>query len=87
MIRFYIETLLTEKGISLNHTFEVQSDGVFGNHYIPMEVVIEFIDTLPTPTQEQIRKTLMNIDFKNGNILHYFEYLTKGMVELQLTEN
>jgi hypothetical protein len=87
MIRFYLETLLTEKGISLNHTFEVKSDSIFGNNYVPMEVVIEFIENLSPSIQEQIKKTLIQIDFKNGNVLHFLEYITKGMVELQNTEN
>lgn len=87
MIRNYLETLLTEKGISLNHTFEVKSEGVFGNHFVPMEVVIEFIETLSPSVQEQIRKTLVKIDFKNGNVLHLLEYISKGMVELQFSEN
>ena len=87
MIRNYLETFLTEKGISLNHTFEVKSEGVFGNHFVPMEVVIEFIETLSPSVQEQIRKTLVKIDFKNGNVLHFLEYISKGMVELQFSEN
>jgi len=87
MIRNYLETLLTEKGISLNHTFEVKSEGVFGNHFVPMEVVIEFIETLSASVQEQIRKTLVKIDFKNGNVLHFLEFISKGMVELQFSEN
>ena len=87
MIRKYIETLLTEKGISLSHTFEIKSDSLFGNHIVPLEVVIEFIETLSPPVQDQIRKTLIRIDFKNGNVLDFLEYITKGMVELKFSNN
>jgi hypothetical protein len=87
MIRNYLETLLTEKGITLNHTIEVKSNNIFGNHFIPMEVVIEFIETLSTPVQEQIRKTLVKIDFMNGDVLHYFQFISEGMVQLQFSEN
>ena len=87
MIRNYLETLLTEKGITLNHTIEVKSNNIFGNHFIPMEVVIEFIETLSTPVQEQIRKTLVRIDFMNGDVLHYFQFISEGMVQLQFSEN
>lgn len=83
MIHKYIKTLLKEKGISLNHTFEIESDGVFGNHYVPMEVLIEFIDSLSPTIQGQIKNKLVMIDFKNGNILHFLEYLSKGMVQVK----
>ena len=52
-----------------------------------MEVVIEFIETLSPSVQEQIRKTLVKIDFKDGNVLHFLEYISKGVVELQFSEN
>lgn len=83
MIHKYIKTLLEEKGISLNHTFEVESDGVFGNQYVPMEVLIEFIDSLSPTIQGQIKNKLVMIDFKNGNVLHFLEYLSKGMVQVK----
>ena len=83
MIHNYIKTLLEEKGISLNHTFEIESDGVFGNHHVPMEVLIEFIDSLSPTIQGQIKNKLVMIDFKNGNVLHFLEYLSKGMVQVK----
>jgi hypothetical protein len=81
-----IRTMIIEKGISTEHTFEIKSESVFGGHFVPMEVLIEFISSLDKPTQEQILKTLIMIDFKNGNILHFLEYITKGMVQLQFSD-
>jgi hypothetical protein len=83
MIHNYIKTLLEEKGISLNHTFEIESDEVFGNHFIPMEVLIEFINNLSPIIQSQIKNKLVMIDFNNGNVLHFLEYLSKGMVQVK----
>ena len=80
-IRHYITTLLTEKGISMEHIFEIKSDGVFGNNYVPLEVLIEFIESLDRRLQDQIRLKLIRIDFNNGNVLHFLEYLTKMMVQ------
>ena len=80
-LRQYITTLLTEKGISLEHTFEIKSEGIFGNHYVPLEVLIEFIEGLDRRLQEQVRLKLIRIDFNNGNVLHFLEYLTKMMVQ------
>jgi len=80
--RNYLTLLLTEKGISLEHTFEIHTDNLFGNHFVPMSVVFEFIESLDKTTQNKIKETLVLIDFKNGNVLHYLEYITKGMVQL-----
>ena len=76
----YITTLLTEKGISLEHTFEIKSDGVFGNHFVPLAVLLEFIENLDRKLQDQIRVKLIKIDFHSGNVLHFLEYLTKMMI-------
>lgn len=83
--RNYLTLLLKEKGISLQHTFEIPSDSLFGNHFVPMEVVLEFIESLDNQTQSKIKETLVLIDFKNGNVLHYLEYITKGMVQLKFS--
>ena len=80
-LRQYISTLLSEKGISLEHTFEIKSDEVFGNHYVPLEVLIEFIESLDRRLQDQIRLKLIRIDFNHGNVLHFLEYLTKMMIQ------
>jgi hypothetical protein len=81
----YLTTLLKEKGVSLEHTFEIPSDSPFGNHFVPMEVVLEFIESLDNQTQRKIKETLVLIDYKNGNVLHYMEYITKGMVQLKFS--
>jgi hypothetical protein len=83
MIHNYIKTLLEEKGISLYQTFEIESDEVYGNHFIPMEVLIEFIESLSPTIQTQIKNKLVMIDFNNGNVLHFLEYLSKGMVQVK----
>jgi|GEM_PF-1827678 hypothetical protein len=84
-IRHYITTLLNEKGISLEHTFEIKSDGIFGNHCVPLPVLLEFIESLDRRLQDQIRLKLIRIDYNNGNVLHFLEYLTNMMI--QTSEN
>jgi len=79
----YIRTLLYEKGISLEHSFLIPSDDIFGNHIVPVEVVVEFISSLNKETQLHIKWTLVKIDFNNGDILSYLEYICKGMVNLK----
>ena len=79
----YLRTLLNEKGISEDYVFTIDTDDFWGHHIIPMEVVIEFIDNLDTNTQTKIKDTLVMIDFKNGDILHYLEFITRKMIDYQ----
>ena len=82
-IEKYLRTLLNEKGISEDYVFSFDTDDFWGHHIIPMEVVIEFIDNLDPKTQKQIKDTLVMIDFKNGDILHYLEFITRKMIDYQ----
>lgn len=82
----YLITLLTEKGIYLGYNIRIKSDSVFGDHTIPLLVLIEFIENLDPNSQKKIRETLVRIDFQNGNILHFFKFLAEGMVKLKFTE-
>ncbi|MCW5520189.1 hypothetical protein J1N09_10095 [Aureitalea sp. L0-47] len=82
----YLTRLLSEKGIPMDHSFLIPSDSPFGNHLIPMDVVIEFISCLDLETQLQIKWRLVKIDFNNGDILHFLEYLCKGMVQLKFPQ-
>ena len=84
-LKDYLHTLLTEKGISDEHIFTIKSDSIYGSHIVPLDVLIEFIENLDPITQGKIRETLVKIDFRNGSVLQYLEFLTKGMI--QLTEN
>lgn len=78
----YLKTLLYEKGISMDHSFLIPSDNIFGNHIVPLDVVVEFISSLDLETQLHIKWTLVKIDFNNGDVLSYLEYICKGMVTL-----
>jgi hypothetical protein len=82
-MKSYLNTLLNEKGISMDHSFVIPSDSPFGNHIVPVDVIVEFISSLDLDTQLHIRWTLVKIDFENGNILQYLEYICKGMVNIK----
>jgi len=80
-MRNYLDRLLSEKGISQDHVFQIETNDIWGTHYVPLEVLVEFLNDLPLTYQNQIRKTLVQVDFVNGSVLHYLEHLTKGMIE------
>lgn len=71
----YIYTLIEEKGLDLETEFEVQGES--GLNIIPLGVVVEYFINTPKEMQEQIKKTLVKIDFHNGDVMHFFEHLAK----------
>lgn len=79
----YLRRLLDEKGISQDYVFTLDTNDYWGHHIIPMEVLIEFIDNMNPQTQTQIKQKLVVIDFKNGDILHFLEFITRKMIEVQ----
>jgi len=73
-MRKYLETLISEKGGSTEDLIPV--DGHFGLTYA---MLIDFIETQPQ-AHKSIRKTLVAIDFKNGDVFHFLQHLGAGMV-------
>lgn len=75
MIKQYLIALIEEKGIDLDE--EIQLEGHFG---LTWEMVVDFLEAMPEH-HEEIRRTLVTIDFKNGDVFHYLNFLSKAMVE------
>jgi len=75
----YINTLIEEKGLNLQTTFDIE--GLSGLNIIPLGVVVEHILIAPTHEQKQIKNTLIKIDFYNGDIMHFFTYLAKAIAK------
>jgi len=73
----WLETFLEEKNLPYE-MWEIEVDGCL--HYIDSDVVIEAIKNAPKNEQEQIKKTIIQIDFNNGNVNHFFKYLAKALI-------
>ena len=74
-MKTYLTNLITEKGTDINT--EIQLDGHFGLTY---EMLIDYI-VGATQYHNQIKTTLTKIDFLNGDVFHYLDYLANGMVK------
>ena len=72
----YFRTLLSEKNISLDTVLEVEGAD-YGTNFIPVECVVEFMENADRATQTKMRNTLIQIDFKNGNVMHFITYVAK----------
>lgn len=73
----WIDTLIEEKGIDLEDTFEVEGES--GLNTIPYGVIVEHMKIASTEEQRQIKDMLVKIDFHNGDILHFFRHLGQAI--------
>lgn len=74
----WLDTLVSEKGLDLEHTFEVEGPE-WGTNWIPLAIVIEAIKGAPKREQDGIKNMLVRIDFVNGSVLDYFGHLAKAL--------
>jgi len=71
----YLTTLIEEKGKSIET--EINLNGHFGLTY---EMLIDYIQEAKQYHNE-IKTTLVKIDFLNGDVFHYLDYLANGMIK------
>lgn len=74
----WLETLVEEKELDLFHNFEVTSEGGTWN-LIPLASVVEYCQGLDPEGQAQVKKTLVQIDFRNGDVMDFFRYIAQFM--------
>jgi len=72
----FLETLIEEKNLS---DTMIEVEGASGVNMIMIETLIEEILTAPLSEQKQIRKVLIEIDFNNGDVLHFFNHLAEAI--------
>jgi len=77
----WLDTLLSEKGTDLDQVLTVPGpkDSIFGDNSMPLQIVIDAIKTASKDEQKSIKKTLVQIDFLNGDICHYFKHLAQAL--------
>lgn len=73
----WIDTFISEKGISLSKIIEVEGD--FGLNMIPVECLIEAIKAAPEQERRQIKAMIVKIDFMNGDVMDFFKHLAKAI--------
>jgi hypothetical protein len=72
----WIDTFVDEKGLDVEHRFDVEGPQ-WGWNSIPLSVVIAAAKNTTTAEQAEIKRQLVEIDFKNADAMHYFEHLAK----------
>lgn len=76
----WLDTLIEEKGFDLEDiVFDGDNKkGVY--NLMPLGVVVEFLKNCDTVTQSKAKKQLIWIDFKNGDMMHYFKFVAEFIV-------
>ncbi len=75
--RNYLTNLIEEKAnISMDTVIEVEGKE-WGLNIIPLETIVETICNMDTATQKKCVSNLTMIDFKNGDVMHFFTYIAK----------
>ncbi|MBP1615968.1 hypothetical protein [Bacteroides ihuae] len=73
----YLEILLEEKNIS-SETNLLENEGNFG---LTIQMLIDFIYSMPANIRKQVENTFRKIDFMNGDVMNYINFLAKGMLK------
>lgn len=76
----WLNTFISEKGLDLEHTFEVEGPE-WGLNSIPLGVVVEHMHIAPPKEQAAIKDMIVRIDFRNGNVLDFFQHLAKAIAK------
>lgn len=77
----WLDTFVEEKEIDVDRSFEVYADDGTWN-LIPVGSVIEYIKQVGPDAQASIKDTFVKIDFANGDVYHFLEYMAAGMAKI-----
>jgi hypothetical protein len=76
----WIDTFLEEKGFDPEYIIE--QEGKYNLHFIKAGHIIGFIKGLDDNLKEQIKTKFVQIDFANGDYMHFIKYLAKGYIAI-----
>lgn len=75
----WLDTFIEEKGIDTHNIFEFKENGM--THLVETACVVAWIKNLNAAAKAKIKSNFVKIDFCNGDPMHFFEYLAKGMIK------
>lgn len=75
-MKTHLERMLEEKGIDIDQDLHID-----GQINLTVRNVLELIYNSPVLIQKKIIKTFVQIDFQNGDVMHFIIYLAKGMAK------
>ena len=78
MISFnnWFNTFIEEKGLS---DLEIEFENENGFNIMPIGVIQEFLAYSINEIQQEVKDKLVRMDFCNMNIIHFLEYIARGI--------
>ena len=73
----WFDTFIDEKGLDRDEIIEVEGES--GLNMMPLQVLIDAINSAPKHEQAGIKTMIVRIDFANGDVMHYFNHLAKAL--------
>lgn len=73
----WLNTFIAEKGIDIEDSFTVK--GPNGDNHMQYVHVIAAILGAPASEQAAIKSMIVRIDFRNGDVRHYFRHLAQAI--------
>lgn len=75
----WLERFIEEKGLNLDHEFTVEHGENI--HFLTLDFLVQIILKAPKHEQEQIKNKIVYIDFRNGNVMHFFNFLADAYIK------
>ena len=75
----WLHRLIEEKQLDTGRVFKI--DTAYNLHFVEFGVVIDFILSMPMQQRDQCRTQLVKVDFNNGDVMHFFEYVAQFVAE------
>lgn len=79
--RQWIDTFLREKGLSTEHMFDYNDDDGFAT--VSLGAIVDAVCASNETVKELVKHKLVQIDFRNGDVLHFFRYLGANLAGMQ----
>ena len=79
----YLYDLIQEKGVSLDSDVRITMKDPEYTHHVGFTYLylIDELCDMPAKIQTKIRDTLIKIDYRNGDVFNYLDYLSMPILE------
>mgnify|MGYP001352870896 CR=1 FL=1 len=78
-MKSFYRRMAEEKGI-ITQSFEIEVDGL--KHIMNVDQIIQLIEVAPEHEQRHIKNTFSQIDFHNGDLMHYIKFLAEAFIKM-----
>lgn len=75
----WLNTFIEEKELE-NEIYKIEHNGYI--HYVQLNTVLDLIRISATEEKKKIKEKIIQIDFYNGDLHHFFRYLAEAYIKI-----